>query len=69
MHEFTNEYLRDWFPKLPSYEAFNVRINRLSKVFRVLKTGLNDFVLQVCSQTIKLTDFIACYHLLCKKKS
>ena len=57
MHEFASEYLRDWFPKLPSYEAFNVRINRLSEVFRVLsETVLNDFVPQGCSQTIKLID-------------
>lgn len=59
MHEFASEYLRDWFPKLPSYEAFNVQINRLSEVFRVLsQTVLNDFIPQGCSQAIKLIDFM-----------
>jgi len=57
IHEFASEYLRDWFPKLPSYEAFNVRINRLSEVFRVLsETVLNDFIPENCSKTIKLID-------------
>lgn len=23
IHRFDSEYLRDWFPKLPSYETFN----------------------------------------------
>lgn len=57
MIEFASGYLHDWFPKLPSYKAFNVRINRLSEVFRVLsETVLNDFVPQCCSKTIKLID-------------
>ena len=57
IHEFASGHLREWFPKLPSYEAFNVRINRLSEVFRVLsETVLNNFIPQGCSKTIKWID-------------
>ena len=40
IHNFANEYLRSWFPKLPSYAAFNNRINRLSEAFRLLTASL-----------------------------
>lgn len=43
IHGFASDYLRSWFPLLPSYEAFIMRINRLSEAFRhfacVLLTG------------------------------
>jgi hypothetical protein len=34
-------YLRSWFPALPSYQAFNARLNRLSDVF----PGLAEYFL------------------------
>lgn len=40
IHKFADEYLRSWFPKLPSYAAFNNRINRLSEAFRLLTASL-----------------------------
>jgi len=40
IHKFADEYLRSWFPKLPSYAAFNNRINRLSEAFRLLTESL-----------------------------
>ena len=40
IHKFANEYLRDWFPGLGSYAAFNNRLNRLSEAFRQLITPL-----------------------------
>jgi hypothetical protein len=40
IHRFADVYLRSWFPKLPSYAAFNNRINRLSEAFRLLTTTL-----------------------------
>jgi len=40
IYNFTNEYLRSWFPKLPSYAAFNNRLNRLSEAFRLLTASL-----------------------------
>lgn len=33
IHRFASEYLRDWFPKLGSYQAFNNRLNRLGGAF------------------------------------
>jgi hypothetical protein len=40
IYKFADEYLRSWFPKLPSYAAFNNRINRLSEAFRLLTDSL-----------------------------
>ncbi len=40
IYDFADEYLRSWFPKLPSYAAFNNRINRLSEAFRLLTESL-----------------------------
>ena len=36
IHEYASDHLRSWFPLLPSYEAFIMRINRLSEVFKNL---------------------------------
>ena len=40
IHRFANEYLRDWFPNLGSYAAFNNRLNRLSEAFKQLLAPL-----------------------------
>jgi len=40
IYNFADDYLRSWFPKLPSYAAFNNRINRLSEAFRLLTSSL-----------------------------
>jgi hypothetical protein len=40
IHRFANDYLRSWFPRLHSYEAFVVRINRLSEAFKHLSDSL-----------------------------
>jgi hypothetical protein len=40
IYRFADVYLRSWFPKLPSYAAFNNRLNRLSEAFRMLTTSL-----------------------------
>lgn len=36
IYEHTRKYLHSWFPKLPSYQAFCNRLNRLAPVFPVL---------------------------------
>lgn len=36
IHSFACEYLRDWFPRLGSYQAFNNRLNRLGGAFNRL---------------------------------
>jgi len=40
IYNFADEYLRTWFPNLPSYAAFNNRINRLSEAFRLLTASI-----------------------------
>ena len=40
IHQYANDYLRSWFPLLPSYVAFDVRINRLSEAIRLLTANL-----------------------------
>lgn len=42
IHSFASEYLSSWFPKLPSYQIFNIRLNRLCKAFKVLSQRLID---------------------------
>ena len=36
IHTFAKEYLLSWFPKLPSYQTFNLRLNMLSGSLREL---------------------------------
>lgn len=36
IYDFTDNYLRSWFPMLPSYVAFDTRLNRLSEAFKIL---------------------------------
>jgi hypothetical protein len=36
MYDFANSYMKNWFPNIPSYPAFVVRLNRLSPCFKVL---------------------------------
>ena len=40
IHEYASDYLRSWFPLLPSYEAFVMRLNRLSEAFKNLTGAL-----------------------------
>ena len=57
IYKFADEYMRSWFPKLPSYAAFNNRLNRLSEALRVLVTGLfESFIPDDCDLHISLTD-------------
>lgn len=36
IYDFASKYLKRWFPTLPSYQAFNRRLNRLNNVFPLL---------------------------------
>jgi len=57
IHDFAQEYLHSWFPKLPSYQAFNNRLNRLSEAFKILVAGLiTSFIPENCDFEISLTD-------------
>jgi hypothetical protein len=54
---FAKEYMYSWFPKLPSYQAFNNRLNRLSEAFKTLAIGLfTCFVPEDCDLRTSLTD-------------
>ena len=36
IYEYTRNHLREWFPKLPSYQAFSDRLNKLASAFQAL---------------------------------
>ena len=57
IHLFAKEYLLSWFPKLPSYQAFNDRLNRLSESFKSLAIVLfTCFAPEDCDLETSLTD-------------
>jgi hypothetical protein len=57
IHEFANEHLRSWFPLLPTYEAFVMRINRLNEAFKNLANLLlSGFCPDDCDQNTSLMD-------------
>ena len=57
IHEYASDYLRSWFPLLPSYEAFVMRLNRLSEAFKNL-TGalLSGYCPRDCDYSTSLMD-------------
>jgi hypothetical protein len=57
IHTFAKDYMLSWFPKLPSYVAFNTRLNRLSEVFKHLNHSLiSRFQPHDCDLGISLLD-------------
>lgn len=66
IHRFTGNHLRGWFPLLPSYQAFNNRINRLSSVFAGLGAVLIEDHLPADADTaLAMTDsmpVVTCAH-------
>ena len=40
IYGYASDHLRSWFPLLPSYVAFNMRLNRLGEAFKLLSTNL-----------------------------
>lgn len=57
IHTFASEYLRSWFPKLPSYTAFDNRLNRLSEAFKYFAGSLLiDYKPIECSDKVSLLD-------------
>lgn len=59
-------YLRSWFPALPSYQAFNARINRLADVFPGLAAYFLSRVDRQTSTEISLMDSLPI--MLCSAK-
>jgi hypothetical protein len=59
IHTFAKEYLLSRFPKLPSYQTFNYRLNLLSEAFKVLSGNLlESFRPDNCDSLISLVDFM-----------
>ena len=57
IHKYAKNHLLSWFPELPSYVAFNKRINRLSEAFRLLSnTLIADFMPNDCVANTSLLD-------------
>jgi hypothetical protein len=42
IYQYTQDHLLDWFPKLPKYEAFSKRLNRISQAFMQLMNYLYE---------------------------
>ncbi len=57
IYKFANNYLRSWFPDLPSYVAFNKRINRLNEAFKQLCSLLLEMIHpDDCNEKYSLLD-------------
>jgi hypothetical protein len=57
IYEYADGYLRSWFPRLPSYVAFNMRINRLSEALKSLSIHLIErFEPADCDKQASLLD-------------
>lgn len=46
IYKYTKRYLSDWFPLIPSYQAFNDRLNKLHCCFEVLVRSISLRALQ-----------------------
>ena len=42
MHQLIEKYWLDWFPRLPSYQTFVFRLNRLEPTFQTIGALLSD---------------------------
>lgn len=57
IYTFAKEYLLSWFPKLPSCQTFNARLNMLSEAFKVLvATMIQSFKPKDCDSIISIVD-------------
>jgi len=57
IYSFANNYLRSWFPALPSYKAFNNRLNRLSEAFKAVAAhSFANFIPPECDLDVSLLD-------------
>jgi hypothetical protein len=56
MHRLILKYWREWFPRLPSYQTFVLRLNRLSRLYPFLERQQADGI----SLLFSTPDFCAC---------
>lgn len=63
-HQFAKDYLLDWFPRLPSYQTFNARLNRLGEALRALSSEIiNSFKpegVDMCNSIVDSMPIIIC---------
>lgn len=65
---FAKDYMLSWFPKLPSYQAFNYRLNNMSEAFKLLDIFLvSSFIPDDCDLETSLTDSLPI--VTCKGKN
>ena len=68
IHCFAKDYMLSWFPKLPSYQAFNYRLNNMSEAFKFLAIWLfSSFIPDDCDLGTSLTDSLPI--VTCKGKN
>jgi hypothetical protein len=59
IHGFTKDYLLSWFPLLPSYEAFVMRLNQLNEALRYIVNSLFlNYCPYDCNLNISLLDSV-----------
>lgn len=57
IHKYIREHLKEWFPKLPSYQSFNYRLNNLYVVFELLIDSISGSVVpEILFQSEKVID-------------
>lgn len=69
VYDFTSNYLRSWFPFLPSYVAFIKRLNRLPEALNGLLTILLENSTSNCSETFSLVDSMPIITCSAKRKA
>ncbi|MDR3286300.1 MAG: transposase [Prevotellaceae bacterium] len=68
IYNFTKDFLLSWFPKLPSYQQFDYRLNKLSAVWQKLSQMLlSSFVPSDCDFNISVVDSFPI--VMCKGKN
>ena len=57
IYEYVRRHWHQWFPALPSYQAFNRRLNLLAPAFeQLISTTLEDSVVQLAQTSDRLID-------------
>lgn len=59
IYNYTNNHLREWFPNLPSYEAYIMRLNRLHDIFIPLIEKIQNDFPEDYMKNIRLIDVSA----------
>lgn len=55
IYNYTKEELHDWFPKLPSYQAFCRRLNRLTGAFQALAEIMSE---KAAAKAVQTNTFV-----------